>query len=194
MRPETACFFLFFNPPYFCGLFFLFCFAVLSPSTPTLCEHPMSSAAIWANKLWPAIPHTQWGASGEKCSCWTHGQNMANRDQSRRSWGNRKAKPFNWIKDKAATMKCQGNALRKCQLNSANIQLNILKNHLTLLSDALLIFLTNLVTIFLVFKNYFIAIRVRGNLCTSRSIKSRAWYWCSTLNHFQIEFFDGTIG
>lgn len=132
--------------------FFLFCFAVLSPSTPTLCEHPMSSAAIWANKLWPAIPHTQWGASGEKCSSWTHGQNMANRDQSRRSWGNRKAKPFNWIKDKAATMKCQGNALRKCQTNSANIQLNILKNHLTLLSDALLIFLTNLVTISLYLK------------------------------------------
>lgn len=49
-------------------------------------------------------------------------------------------------------MKCQGNALRKCQLNSANIQLNILKNHLTLLSDALLIFLTNLVTISLYLK------------------------------------------
>lgn len=49
-------------------------------------------------------------------------------------------------------MKCQGNALRKCQSNSANIQLNILKNHLTLLSDALLIFLTNLVTISLYLK------------------------------------------
>lgn len=77
-------------------------------------------------------------------------------------------------------MKCQGNALRKCQSNSANIQLNILKNHLTLLSYALAIEYTHIFNQlgndFLVFKNYFIAIGILGNLCTIRSIKSRAWY------------------